>query len=216
VLLKNIHPLLGRPLIAHVAPVIANVSHIDRAVVSTDDPAITDAARSAGLDVPFVRPGTLARDTTGDHEVLVHALQETERVFGDRYDVIVMLQPTSPLRKARHVKATIEKLVDEGWDAVWTLTLTDAKYHPVKQLTIDDQGQMRPYDGEFRVMIRQELSTVYHRNGAAYAFTRECLLEHGSIFGRSSAALVIDEPMVSIDTLEDFAEVEERLHSRQP
>ena len=74
---------------------------------------------------------------------------------------------------------------------------------------------MHPYEDQVAMVPRQQLSPVYHRNGAVYAFTRQCLLEQGTIFGAATGALLINEPMVSIDTLEDFARVEDVLRSRR-
>lgn len=212
---KNIHPLLGKPLVGHVAAVAAAVPDVDMTVVSTDDAQIAATARQAGLQVPFERPAELAGDLVGDHEVLVHALAATEEVCGSRFDVVLMLQPTSPLRRPEHLRGAIHKLVDEGWDAVWSVSPTDSKYHPRKQLTIGEGDGMHPYEDQIAVVPRQHLSRVYHRNGAVYAFTRQCLLEQGTIFGAATAALLINEPMVSIDTLEDFARVEDVLRSRR-
>ena len=142
-------------------------------------------------------------------------MAELERLDGARYDVVTMLQPTSPLRRPSHVTATVIKLIDEGWDAVWTVSRTDPKYHPLKQLKIGADGAMDYYSAEGGAIIaRQQLDQVYHRNGAAYAFTRACLVEQQTIKGKRAAAVVIDEPMVSIDTLEDFGKVEHLLGLR--
>ncbi len=213
--LKNIHPLCGIPLVAHVGALARELAYVDRAVVSTDHPAIAEAARGAGLDAPFVRPPELSGDRIGDLQVLSHALLELERQEGARYDVVAMLQPTSPLRRPSHVTAAVTKLVDEGWDAVWTVSPIDLKYHPLKQLRIGSDGAMDYYSAEGGAIIaRQQLGQLYYRNGAAYAFTRECLLGQQTIMGKRSAAVVIDEPMVSIDTLEDFDKVEHLMRLR--
>lgn len=215
VTLKNIHPLLGRPLIAHVGAVIRQLPYVDKAIVSTDHPAIAEAARAAGIEVPFLRPEELSGDIVGDLDVLTHALIEMESLEGVTLDVVVMLQPTSPLRMPAHVTAAVTKLVDEGWDAVWTLSRTDLKYHPLKQLTLGTDGRMEYYDGRGAAIIaRQQLSECFHRNGAAYAFTRACLLDQKAIKGARTAGVVLDGPMVSIDTLDDFERVERLLLQR--
>jgi CMP-N-acetylneuraminic acid synthetase len=98
---------------------------------------------------------------------------------------------------------------------VWTVSRTDLKYHPLKQLKIGSDGAMDYYSAEGGAIIaRQQLDQLYFRNGAAYAFTRDCLVEQRTTKGKRSAAVVIDEPMVSIDTLEDFEKVEHVLHLR--
>jgi CMP-N,N'-diacetyllegionaminic acid synthase len=213
--LKNIHKLAGVPLLVHVATVVQAVREIDRTVVSTDHDDIAAVATEAGLAVPFRRPAELSGDRIGDLEVLVHALDQVEKLDGCRYDVVVMLQPTSPLRRPEHVQAVIHRLIDESRDAVWTVSPTNLKYHPLKQLVIDDDGSLAYWDQRgARVVTRQELSAVYHRNGAAYAVTRDCLLEQSTVLGATSAAVVIDEPMISIDTEDDFRAAEAVLKNR--
>jgi CMP-N,N'-diacetyllegionaminic acid synthase len=213
--LKNIHPLQGIPLIAHVGRVVRDVPAIDRALVSTDHPAIAAEAEQAGLAAPFLRPAAISGDLVSDFQVLQHALTSAETLDGVTYDVVLMLQPTSPLRRADHVSAVLDKLVSEGWDAVWTVSVTDPKYHPLKQLTVGAGGAMSYFDpAGAQIVARQQLRPVYHRNGVAYAFTRACLLEQGTIMGARSAAIVLDEPMVSIDTVEDFRLAERELERR--
>jgi CMP-N,N'-diacetyllegionaminic acid synthase len=215
VALKNIRPVNGVPLIAMVAPVASQVAEIDRLVVSTDHDEIAAAARAAGLDVPFTRPAELSGDVVADWDVLVHALREMDGRDACSYDVILMLQPTCPLRRPEHLRGVLHHLVSGGYDSVWTVSPTDAKFHPLKQLTLED-GRLGYFDPKGAAVIaRQQLSPVYHRNGAAYAITRACLLEQKSILGRQAGAVVVADPLVNIDTLDDFRRLEELL-SRRP
>lgn len=205
--LKNLQPVRGVPLVAMVGAVLEQLPEIDRKVVSTDHEAIAEAAEQAGISADFRRPPELSGDRIGDLAVLAHALNECERLDGVRYDIVLMLQPTSPLRTAAHVRQTWQRLTAEALDSVWTVSQTDSKYHPLKQLMLQD-GALGYYDREGAgVVARQQLDTLYHRNGAAYAFTRECLLEQKTILGRKAGA-VVTEPMVSIDTHWDFKLVE--------
>jgi CMP-N-acetylneuraminic acid synthetase len=148
----------------------------------------------------------LSGDRIGDLEVLTHALKEMEARDGVRYDVVVMLQPTSPLRTAAHVRDTLALFERGGFDAVWTLSETDTKEHPLKQLTVDrDSGRMDYYDpAGSRIIARQQLTPVYHRNGVAYAISRSCLLDQQTLKGANTGALVIPGQMVSVDTLWDL------------
>jgi len=204
--LKNLQPFRGVPLVARVGQLVRELPAIDRAVVSTDHDEIARVAEESGLAAPFRRPEELSGDRIGDLEVLTHALHEMERRDGVIYDVVLMLQPTSPLRHAVHVTEALTMLVEGAWDAVWTVSETDSKEHPLKQLTVDaDSGRMGYYDprgGE--IVARQQLTPVFHRNGVAYAITRRCLLELRSIKGERTGALVIPGHMVSIDTLWDL------------
>ena len=202
--LKNLQPFLGVPLVARVGHLVAEIPDIDRAVVSTDSEAIAVVAKESGLDVPFYRPESLSGDRISDLEVLSNALVEMERLDGVNYDILVMLQPTSPLRRAEHVMDTIEMLINGDWDAVWTVSETDSKDHPLKQLTVSD-GRLDFYDeGGKQIIARQQLVPVYHRNGVAYAIRRDCLLDQKSIKGERTGALVLEGNMVSIDTYWDL------------
>lgn len=206
--LKNLRPVLGVPMVARVGQVVQELPMIDRAVVSTDRDEIARVAESAGIAAPFRRPSEISGDRIGDWDVLVHALHEMERLDGVTYEIIVMLQPTSPLRRPQHVQSAIEMLVEGNWDAVWTLSETDSKNHPLKQLTIEDE-QLDYYDSSGNTIVaRQQLKPVYHRNGVAYAITRDCLLQQGSIKGQRTGGLVLDGHFVSIDTEWDIALVE--------
>lgn len=192
-------------MIARVGEIVRGLPMIDRAVVSTDHEEIARVAEASGLAAPFRRPPEISGDRIGDWDVLVHALHETERLDGITYDIVVMLQPTSPLRKPEHVRAAIEMLVEGHWDAVWTLSETDSKEHPLKQLTVT-AGELDYYDPAGKTIIaRQQLKPVYHRNGIAYAITRDCLLNQGGIKGRRTGGLVLEGHFVSIDTEWDIA-----------
>lgn len=213
--LKNLHEIGGRSLVAHVGTVVREMPEIDRAVVSTDHPLIAEAAVAAGIAAPFLRPAEISGDRIGDLEVLLHALQATEAIDGRRYDVVVMLQPTSPLRTPAQVSAALRMLVDGDWDSVWTVSETDLKYHPLKQLALGERGDLGYFDPRGAAIVaRQQLAPVYHRNGVAYAITRACLTEQRSTMGRRAGALVIEGEHVSIDTEEDLARVERLLARR--
>ncbi len=207
--LKNLREVAGRSLVARAGDVIRQVEEIDRAVVSTDHEDIAQAAIEAGIDAPFRRPEPLSGDRIGDFDVLLHALQATEHLDGRRYDIVVMLQPTSPLRTPAQVSQTIRTLVAGAWDSVWTVSETDSKSHPLKQLTVSADGALDYYDPRgAQIIARQQLVPVFHRNGIAYAITRDCLTGQGTIKGRRSGCVVVNGDHVSIDTEEDIAAVE--------
>ena len=202
--LKNIRTINGVPLVALVGHVVKELSYVDRAVVSTDHPEIAAIARGSGLDVPFMRPEHLSGDIVDDWSVLQHALVECEKIDNRRYDIVVMLQPTSPFRKPQHVTAAVEKLIKGRYDAVWTVSETDSKAHPLKQLVIR-KDVLDFYDpAGANIIARQQLAPVYHKNGVAYVMTRDCILNTKNIKGERTSFVVIDEFMVNIDTELDF------------
>jgi len=208
VLLKNLRPVGGVPMVARVGRLVRHIAMIDRAVVSTDHEEIARVAEESGLAAPFRRPPAISGDRIGDIDVLTHALIEIERIDGVTYDAIVMLQPTSPLRRTEHVTACIEMLINGNWDAVWSVSETDSKGHPLKQLTVAD-AKVEYYDpAGAAILARQQLTPVYHRNGICYAMTRECILEQKTVKGRRTGALVLEGNFVSIDTEWDLSLVE--------
>ncbi len=204
--LKNLRKLGGVPLVGLVGRVVAQLDFVDRAVVSTDHEAIAQAAEAEGLSAPFRRSEALAGDRIGDWDVLHEALIEMERIDDRQYDIVLMLQPTSVFRTPKQVTATLDTLLEGNFDSVWSLSETDSKSHPLKQLTVTSTRDRAYFDpAGSSIIARQQLSPVYHRNGVAYALTRECLLDHRSIEGRRPGALIIDEPVANIDTEDDFA-----------
>jgi CMP-N-acetylneuraminic acid synthetase len=99
--------------------------------------------------------------------------------------------------------------VDEKWDSVWTVSPADLKFHPLKQLRVSEKGKLDYYDSRGSgIFARQQLEQLYYRNGASYAVSRECLLGQKKLLGENSGALIVDEPLISIDTIEDFNKVE--------
>lgn len=202
--LKNLSMVGGKSLIALVGAVVRELPITYRAIVSTDHEAIADEAIRVGLEVPFLRPPKLSGSRVSDVDVLTHALREVESAT-QTYEVIVMLQPTSPLRKPQHVIDTINMLISGVYDSVLTLSETDSKAHPLKQLRL--RGEIvQHYDnlGE-AIVARQQLEQLFHRNGAAYALTRECLLQQETVIGKNCGSIVIREPIVNIDTEFDLA-----------
>ena len=202
--LKNIQKVGGVPLVARVGKLVKELNWIDRAVISTDHQTIAKIAKVSGLDVPFMRPEKISGDIISDWDVLNHALLEVEKFDNIIYDIIVMLQPTCPLRKPEHVTETVIKLIKGKYDAVWTVSETDSKAHPLKQLIIENDI-LKYYDpAGNNIIARQQLKPVYYRNGAAYAISRDCLVNKKSIKGERSSAIIIKDLLVNIDTQLDL------------
>jgi len=211
---KNLRTVGGVPLVARVGDVVRGCPSIDRAVVSTDDEEIAAVALAAGLEAPFRRPHELSGDRIGDVEVLRHALEATEADDGTRYDVVVMLQPTSPLRTPGQVEAALHQLAAGDLDAVWTVSPTDGKAHPVKQLRLVDGQLSFDHPDGAQVVARQQLAPLWHRNGIAYAIRRSTL-EAGLLMGARTGAAIIEGPVANIDDALDLAWAEFLLEREQ-
>ena len=162
---KNLAPLGGRPLLAYTADAVLKSRRVTRTVVSTDDPAIATVARGLGLDVPFTRPKALAGDDTAMLPVVQHAL-EMVRAAGFHPDAVVLLQPTSPLRRAEHIDAAIALLEESGSDSVVSVIDVPHHFNPVSVMRLDGD-RLRPFLEEPSVTRRQDKPRVLARNGPA-------------------------------------------------
>ena len=198
--LKNLKKINGISLVGKVGIIANKIKEIDRIIISTDNLKIVTEAKNFGIQAPFLRPKYLSGDKISDHQVLEHALKKIEKIDKKKYDIIVMLQPTSPFRSVKEIKKSIFMLIDENKDAVWTISKTDSKSHPLKQLVFKNNS-LDFYDEKgSEIIARQQLSDLYHRNGVAYSLTRECLLTQKSIKGKNTGALITKGFSISIDT----------------
>lgn len=202
--LKNMREFMGVPLITRAGEVASKVDFLDSRIVSTDHRGIAELAKKSGLDVPFYRPENISGDFISDYEVLSHAHNFMERKDNKIYDIIVMLQPTSPLRKVSHIVESIKILVDTGADSVVTVSQVDLKYHPLKQFRLN-KGKLE-YFAEYgkKIIARQQLQPTFIRNGVAYAMTRSCLVEQKKVLGEKIFPLIINDQTANIDTEDDF------------
>ena len=203
---KNIVPLAGKPLLAYTIEAALQAERLTRVVVSTDDEEIAAVAQQWGADVPFRRPDELASDTALSLPVVQHALVEVEWQEGRRYDVVVMLQPTTPLRTADDIDAGIALLVEDGADSVVSVVDVEG-YHPFRMKRVLDDGRLINYiDQGFEDMRpRQLLPPVYIRSGALYITRRAVLMEQDSFIGAHCKAYVMPQQRaVNIDSAFDL------------
>lgn len=202
--LKNLRKINGKSLTEMAIRVAQNVSSVDKIVVSTDNDSIAAEAERCGIPVPSYRPEALSGDRISDIQVLIDAITRAEKEDGKQFDIIIMLQPTSPLRTVKNVEDALEKLIRNDFSSVWSISETDTKAHPFKQLLID--GSNLKYFDEMgkNIVARQELNPTYHRNGVVYVFTRDCILVDKNKMGSSCGFLLIHEFNISIDTEQDI------------
>jgi N-acylneuraminate cytidylyltransferase len=198
---KNVKPLGGLPLIGHAVNAARESTLIDRIIVSTDDEAIAETARSCGAEVPFLRPAELARDDSPEWLAWRHAIGEVED-----FDVFVSLPCTAPLRNGEDVRRCIELYRAGGCDVV--VTTRKAERHPsFNMVTRDADGcvhiAMPPAKAVTR---RQDAPEVWDMTTVAYVSSPRFILENDSLFaGRVKAVEIPAERAVDIDTELDFA-----------
>jgi CMP-N-acetylneuraminic acid synthetase len=210
---KNVVAVAGRPLLAYTADAASHSRRLTRVVVSTDDEEIAAVARALGLEVPFLRPSSLAADDTPMLPVLQHAAAEMARA-GFAADAVVLLQPTSPLRRAEHIDAAVDLLEASGADSVVSVTEVPHQFSPLSVMRLDGD-RLRPYLDGATVTRRQDKPRLYARNGPAVLAVRRRVLDAGSLYGNDCRPLVMDPAdSVDVDVPADLALVEQMLSKR--
>lgn len=168
---KNIRDVAGKPLIAWTIEEAKKSKYIDRLILSSEDPEIIEVAKKWGCDVPFVRPAELAEDATPGIAPVLHALNALPE-----YGLVVLLQPTSPLRNVVDIDGCIELCLRE--DACACVTVTEPDKSPYWMYRLDKTGRMFPLiNTPERDSRRQELPKVYALNGAVYVARSEWMRE---------------------------------------
>ena len=199
---KNIRPLGGKPLLIHTLAQIDAVPEIDVAVLSTDDDEIAKVARDAGGRV-VARPCELAKDEAPTEWALLHALDvlETE---GERFDYVMVLEPTSPFRKPATIRRCMEQIVSADGKSLMTVFETRANIGRV------EAGVFRPlFLGAPR--RRQERSSFFIESSTVYVASVAYLRAGGTLVCDDWLAVIVDQrEAVDINTSLDF-EVAEAL-----
>jgi len=215
---KNLRPLAGKPLIAHTIETARESCAFDRLILSTDDAAIAEAGRAYGCDVPFMRPAALARDETPHLPVLQHAVQWLREHERYEPDAVMILQPTSPLRRAADIRDSIAMLERSGADSVVSVSEVPAHYNPMRTLRVSDDGLATLFvtgaPVRQRINRRQDMPAAWTMNGAIYVF-RAFVLDGGdgmepNLYGNRTAAYVMPHDFgISIDSLDDWTAAEQ-------
>jgi CMP-N-acetylneuraminic acid synthetase len=194
---KNIMDLAGKPLIAWTIEAALNSACISDVVISTDDPEIADIARQYGASVPFLRPDDLATDLASSFDVIRHTLDFYSE-NGTNYDFLILLQPTSPLRNARHIDDAISLLRREDADAI--VSVTEMRHSPHWANTLPDNGSMSDFlREEIKKGPRQSFEAYYRLNGAIYICNTKRLLEEGTLFLQDNIFAYRMERISSVD-----------------
>jgi len=197
--LKNIKKMGGKPLICHSIDVARGIVNDEDICVSTDDPRIIQVVENYGLKVPFIRPEALATDAASSFDVLKHAL-EYYAGQGKYYDIILLLQPTSPLRKIIHVKEAIS-LYNDDIDMVVSVK----RSHSASVLCNEDENGYLNLTLNHAANRRQDMPLYYEYNGAVYIINIKSFQSAKDLSFSKCKKYVMDEIFsVDIDDIVDF------------
>ncbi len=210
---KNVQLLCGKPLIAWTIEQARACKYLDNIIVSTDDREIAAVSKKYGAEVPFLRPKRLAGNKSRMIDVIEHAVKYLERA-GRSWDIIVLLQPTSPLRRSIDIAAAVEKLFRKKARAI--VSVCPSGHHPLWSNTLPGDGGMHKFlRPEVSDKARQELPVYYQMNGALYiAYTKYLLNNKGFLGAGTFAYIMPSERSVDIDSRLDAQLAELLLRSR--
>jgi CMP-N,N'-diacetyllegionaminic acid synthase len=201
---KNIKSLNGKPLIVYSIEAALQCKIKGDVIVSTDDEAISKIAAQNGASVPFMRPAAISTDTASGMDVIFHA-SDFMKGKGSEYDIVVLLQPTSPLRTHIDIENAFDLLEQKKAGAVVGVSKPD--HHPLWSNVLPENkfmgDFMRP---EVKGKQRQELPEYFQINGAIYIGKTSYIRKQNGFLGNETIAYVMpQERSVDIDTERDFA-----------
>jgi len=200
---KNIKIFNGKPLIAWSIKEALSSKYLDKIVVSTDSENIARVSRKYGAQVPFIRPKRLATSLAKIIDVLLHATSYFE-AKGEEYDLIMLLQPTSPLRQTCDIDKSIELFFKKRANAVVSVCLTE--HHPWLSNTLTAGLRMEKFSRKLiKDKNRQELPVYYRINGAIYLACIRYLKKRRGFLGKDAYAFIMpQEKSGDIDNKLDF------------
>lgn len=202
---KNIAKLNGKPLIAYTILEAQKVFPKENIVVSTDDKEIASVSKKYGCDIFFKRPKKLASDNAKSYEVILHSLNFMENLNNKLYDKIIMLQPTSPLRKSSHIIKSLKIINERNVDSVVSIVNVNG-YHPYRMKIIKNNFLKNYIDQGFEDMRpRQLLPNIFIRNGAIYLNKRKVIINEKQLVGKKVKPLIMkDFESINIDSVNDL------------
>ena len=199
---KNIKPLAGKPLIYYTIDCARAISPDENICVSTDDDEIIQVVENYGLKVPFKRPQELATDTAGTYEVLLHAL-DFYKQKGREYDVVLLLQNTSPFRTASHIREALD-LYSPDVDMV--VSVKECAANPYYCVFEENQdGYLQICKGDGNIIRRQDAPKVFEYNGAIYVINAKSLIhQHMHQFKKRIKYVMDEKSSLDLDTMNDW------------
>lgn len=167
---KNIIEFLGKPLLVWSIEAALKSKYIDRIIVSTDSTEIAGLGKKFGADIPFIRPSYLSEDTSTSVDVIYHAIEFMSEKLGENFDLVVLLEPTSPLRTSQDVDLALEKLIG-SFDARSLVSVGESEsqhYSLQFNITENEFVSVEPKGEKFVHTRRQDFAKSYFLDGSIY------------------------------------------------
>ena len=210
---KNIKEMAGMPLICYSVKASLESRLLSRCIVSTDDHQIAETAKACGANIPFIRPEELSQDDTPAIAVVQHALSCLEDIEGYQPDAVALLEPTTPLRSAKHIDDCIDKFNESRCASVVTVTRVTRNPHNI--FLVEGDRAARYFQTDKSYTRRQDLPNLWRINGLVY-LTRTDVINNGSFLGDDIRVVFTErEESVSINDQFDFEINEYIIKKRQ-
>lgn len=201
---KNIVDFGGKPLISYTIEAALHSKYVDKVVVSTDDPEIAEVSKNYNADVPFLRPSEISTDEASSNDVILHALDyfKSKNIFMP--DIILILQPTSPLRLTEDIDNALEKFIKSGAKVLKSVTKTEISPYWFKKL--DEKSMMKDFiKPETAYIRRQDTPDLYILNGAIYIYYSNDVLSAKMLLDKDVVAYIMPQNRsVDIDNIIDL------------
>ncbi len=198
---KNIVDLNGLPLVAYSIMASLGSKYIDSTVVSTDSIKIAEIAKEYGACIPFIRPAELASDYATTLDVVLHAIKVLETKV-EKFDTLVLLQPTQPLRTTEDIDKAIELFFEKGERSLVSVSLVED--HPLLMRTINSDGSLLSLLDENSTCRRQDRKSYYKVDGCIYINRIDDLSKRTSFNDNQIAFIMKQEHSVDIDGIKDI------------
>lgn len=200
---KNMKELAGKPLIAYTIEAAINSNIFKKVIVSTDSRKIAMIAKEYGAEIPFMRPIEISGDTASSDDVVIHAL-DFYKQQGIEFDSVCKLQPTSPLRKAEHIKQAYHMFCEKNADFV--VSVCECEHSPMWSGVLGENMSLNNFiKDDVKRLCRQELPVFYRLNGAIYMGKTRAFYENRNFLGENGFAYIMEQKnSVDIDSQLDF------------
>lgn len=206
---KNIKPLLGKPLIAWTIEQAQKSEYISRVFVSTEDKEIAKIAEQCDVEVPFLRPDVFAQDNSPTSDAIIHTLDTFEKM-GEYYDIIIILEPTSPLRKKDDIDKAIETYLKKSSSSESLVSVGEVQLENPYVMKIIENDHVTSFLENKQIFYqRQQLPTIYFPYGVIYLSTVKAFRERGTFYQKTTIPYKIERwQNYEIDDIYDFYCVE--------
>ena len=199
---KNVRPVNGKPLIQYTLDFVNKLPFVDLKIVSSDSDIILNIAiknKFLGLK----RSQFLSGDRISDFQ-LINSVLKNDKLITNKYDYLIYLQPTSPVRKKRDLIFGLKQIIKKKFHSAWSVSKVDKKNHPLKVMVIKNQ-KLKLFNSKGKnIIARQELNDIYIRNGNFYIFDIKQFKKSNSIYFDKTLPVLIKNQIINIDNLKDL------------